>query len=76
VWFDDRVDLHDVRLTEDYLRVLHGEPGALAIVEAADPDVVLWRTGSGRGLDAQLAASGRWRRVGVRDGWAVWIRGS
>jgi hypothetical protein len=73
VWFDDRVDLHPVAKTKDYVRLLHGDEGAMAIVDRSGADVVLWKTDEE--LDAQLAASGRWRRVGVRDGWAVWVRG-
>jgi hypothetical protein len=45
----------------------------MAIVDRSGADVVLWP--ADEELDAQLAASGRWRRVGVRDGWAVWVRG-
>lgn len=72
VLMDDRVDLHPVRLATDYVRLLDGRPDALAILERYDPDVVLWETDAA--LHAQLAASERWRRVGVRDGWAVWVR--
>ena len=72
VLVDDRVDLHPVRLAEDYVRLLDGKPDALAILERYDPDAVLWETDTP--LYAQLAASERWRRVGVRDGWAVWVR--
>jgi hypothetical protein len=72
VWFDDRVDLHPVAKTKDYVRLLHGDDGAMAIVDRSGADVVVWKTDEE--LDAQLAASGRWRRVGVRDGWAVWTR--
>jgi hypothetical protein len=74
VWFDDRVDLHPVAKTKAYVRLLHGDEGAMAIVDGSGADVVLWETDEE--LDAQLAASGRWRRVGVRDGWAVWVRGA
>ena len=72
VFIDDRVDLHPVRTIEDYLHLLDGRPGALRILDRYDADVVLWETD--RPLHAQLDASGRWRRVGARDGWAVWVR--
>lgn len=73
VLIDDRVDLHPVRRTLDYVRLLDGKPDALVILDRADPDVVLWPTDTA--LHAQLAASDSgWRRVGVRDGWAVWVR--
>jgi hypothetical protein len=73
VLIDDRVDLHPVRLARDYVRLLDGRPDALAILDRYDPDAILWETDTA--LHAQLAASGSgWRRVGVRDGWAVWVR--
>lgn len=72
VFIDDRVDLYPVEVTEDYLRLLDGRPGALDVLDAYDVDAVLWETD--RALHAQLAASGRWRRAGAADGWAVWVR--
>lgn len=72
VLIDDRVDLYPVEVTEDYLQLLDGRPGALEVLDAYDVEAVLWETD--RALDAQLAASGRWRRVGEADGWAVWLR--
>jgi hypothetical protein len=73
VLIDDRVDLYPVRVTMDYLRLLDGRPDALRILDRYRVETVLWETD--RPLHAQLAASdGRWRRVGVRDGWAVWVR--
>lgn len=72
VLIDDRVDLYPVAVTEDYLRLLDGEPGALEVLDTYDVEAVLWETD--RALHAQLAASGRWRRVGEVDGWAVWLR--
>ena len=72
VLMDDRVDLHPVELAEDYVRLLDGKPDALDLLDRYDPDVVLWETDTA--LHALLAASGRWRRVGVRDGWGVWVR--
>lgn len=73
VMIDDRVDLYPVRVTKDYLRLLDGRPDALALLDRYRVETVLWETD--RPLVAQLAASdGRWRRVGGRDGWAVWVR--
>ena len=73
VLMDDRVDLHPVRLAKDYVRLLDGKPDALALLDRYGADAVLWETDTA--LHAQLAASGSgWRRVGVRDGWAVWVR--
>jgi hypothetical protein len=73
VWFDDRVDLHPVARTKDYVRLLHGDPEAMAIVDRSGADVVLWP--EDEELDAQLAASESWRRAGTRDDWSVWVRG-
>jgi hypothetical protein len=73
VLIDDRVDLYPPKVTADYLRLLDGAPRSLAILDRYDVDTVLWETD--RPLSAQLAASDSgWRRVGVRDGWAVWVR--
>lgn len=73
VLMDDRVDLHPVRLAKEYVRLLDGKPDALALLDGYGADAVLWETDTA--LHAQLAASGSgWRRVGVRDGWAVWVR--
>jgi len=72
VLIDDRVDLYPVRLTKDYLVLLEGRPGALDVLDRYGVDSVLWE--DDRALHAQLAASERWRRVGTRDGWAVWVR--
>ena len=73
VLMDDRVDLHPVGLAEDYVRLLDGKPDALALLDRYRAETVLWETDTA--LHAQLAASGSgWRRVGVRDGWAVWVR--
>lgn len=73
VLIDDRVDLYPVRVTTEYLELLDGRPGALGVLDRYDVETVLWETD--RALHAQLAASERWRRVGTRDGWAVWVRG-
>jgi hypothetical protein len=72
VLIDDRVDLHPLRVTKDYIRLLDGRPDGLRILDRYDADVVVWETD--RALSAQLAASSGWRRAGTRDGWAVWVR--
>ena len=72
VLIDDRVDLYPVDVTLDYLELLDGRPGALEVLDRYDVETVLWETD--RALHAQLAASERWRRIGARDGWAVWVR--
>ena len=73
VLMDDRVDLHPVRLAEDYVRLLDGKPDALDLLDRYGAEAVVWETDTA--LHAQLAASGSgWRRVGVRDGWSVWVR--
>lgn len=72
VLIDDRVDLYPVRVTKDYLVLLEGRPGALELLDRYRVESVLWE--DDRALHAQLAASERWRRVGTRNGWAVWVR--
>jgi hypothetical protein len=72
VLIDDRVDLYPVQLTLDYLHLVDGDRASLAILDRYRADAVLWP--AGKPLVAKLAASGRWRRVGQRDGWAVFVR--
>jgi hypothetical protein len=72
VFIDDRVDMYPVGVTNDYLKLLHGHPTSLAILDRDGADVVLWE--AKRPLNALLATSDHWRRVGERDGWVVYQR--
>jgi hypothetical protein len=72
VFIDDRVDMYPTAITNDYLRLLHGHPSSLAILDRYHADYVLWETQ--RPLHAILAASDHWRRVGERNGWVVYQR--
>jgi hypothetical protein len=72
VFIDDRVDMYPVRVTEDYVALLHGEPDALSVLQRRRVDVVLW--------DAQLplatilGASPKWRQAHRQGGWVVFVR--
>lgn len=70
VFFDDRVDMYPLEVTRDYLRLLDGKSDALRVLDHRKVEVVVWE--QKRPLNAQLAASGEWRRAGERDGWVVW----
>ena len=73
VLFDDRVDMYPVDVTQDYVRLLQGRPGALELLDDHDVDVVVWP--EDRALAVELgAAEDRWRPLGERDGWTVWER--
>jgi hypothetical protein len=72
VFIDDRVDMYPVAVSNDYDTLLHGFPGALAVLDSHSIDVVLWD--SRQPLVGVLGASGAWEkrvRLGV---WEVWVR--
>lgn len=71
VFFDDRVDMYPLEVTRDYLRLLDGDAGALAVLDRREVEVVIWERQ--RSLNARLASSNEWRRAGERDGWVVWL---
>ncbi len=72
VFVDDRVDLYPVELTLDYLRLIEGRGRALDILNRYGAEVVVWE--AQQPLVRRMEGSGDWRRVGVRDGWAVLVR--
>jgi hypothetical protein len=72
VFIDDRVDMYPTAITNDYLRLLHGHPDSLALLDRYHAEMVLWPTQ--RPLNALLAASDHWRRAGERNGWVVYQR--
>ena len=72
VFIDDRVDMYPVRVSRDYVRLLHGEPGALGALDRHGVDVVLWE--AERPLTTILSASPDWRRTYRRSGWVVFQR--
>lgn len=72
VFIDDRVDMYPVSVSRDYIRLLHGEPGALRVLDRHNVDVVLWE--ATRPLTTILSASPDWRRTYRRSDWVVFQR--
>jgi hypothetical protein len=72
VFIDDRVDMYPVKVTKDYVALLHGEPDALAILDRRRVDVVLWD--KELPLATILGASSDWRRVHRQGDWVVYVR--
>lgn len=71
-WIDDRVELHDASLIEDYLLLLRGGPGWDEVIGQIDPDVVLWERD--RVLVELLLAAG-WTVDWSDDDWMVLVPG-
>lgn len=67
-WIDDRFELHDATLVDDYLALLHGEPGWREAIARHAPDAVLWERD--RVLVELLVADG-WATVWTDDDWVV-----
>lgn len=67
-WIDDRFELHDAELVEDYLALLHAEPEWRDVIDRHDPAAVLWERD--RVLVELLVADG-WSVVWSDDDWAV-----
>jgi len=72
VWIDDRFELHDAALVEDYLALLHGEPGWREVIARYGPAAVVWERD--RVLVDLLTGEG-WATVWVDDDWAVLVPG-
>lgn len=72
VFVDDRVDMYPVAVSRDYIRLLHGEPGALRVLDRYRIDTVLWD--ASRPLTTILSASPDWHRTYRRSGWVVFQR--
>ncbi len=72
VFIDDRVDMYPRDVSGDYIELLRGRPGAQAILDRYDIDVVLWQ--QERALSSILDASDDWRRRYTDDEWAVFVR--
>jgi len=66
VYIDGRADtLFDADTYLKYVFVLQSKPGWIDVVEAGEPDFILWPHARGRGHEklAELLATGRWRAV-------------
>lgn len=60
-FIDDRYDMHDRALVEDYVKLAHGKPGWDAVLDERAIDVVLWQRDSP--LDQLLERDAGWALV-------------
>ncbi len=67
-WIDDRFELHDLELVEDYLALLNGTPAWREVLERHDPDAVLWPADR---VLVELALGDGWRSVWADEDWIV-----
>lgn len=67
-WIDDRFELHDGDLVDDYRALLHATPDWRDVIERTQPDAVLWERD--RGL-VELLESDGWSVVWADDEWVV-----
>ena len=68
-WIDDRFEIHDPALVEDYLVLLDGRSGWAAVLERYSAEAILWP--SDAPLVELAAAVGGWKSVWADDDWTV-----
>ncbi len=73
-WIDDRFELHDDTLVEDYLVVLAGSAGWQEVLERHDAEAMLWR--SDTAIVELVGEVAGWRDIWHADGWTVLCRPS
>ena len=69
-WIDDRFELHQLELVEDYLVLLDGDDAWRDVLDRHDPDAILWP------LDkplADLALADGWSSAWEDDDWVVLV---
>jgi len=71
-WIDDRFELHDDALVEDYLLVLAGGAGWQDVLERYDADAMLWK--SDTAIVELVREVAGWREIWDADGWTVLCR--
>ena len=69
-WIDDRFELHDADLVDDYLSLLHGESDWRSALERHEPDAVLWARDR---VLVELLASDGWNLVWSDEEWAILV---
>lgn len=68
-WIDDRFELHDADLVNDYIILLDGAPAWSQVLERYDAEAILWPT---EGVLVELAREvGGWSTVWTDDTWTV-----
>jgi hypothetical protein len=68
-WIDDRFELHDESLVDDYLMLLDGAPGWRDVLERYDAEVILWPRD--RVLVELAGGIAGWTEVWADDDWVV-----
>ena len=69
---DDRVDMYPPEVIDDYLTLLHGDPGWREVLDRREIDLVLWgRSGS---LTSLMSESHDWRILYEDASWSVACR--
>ena len=71
-FIDDRVDMYPPAVVDDYLTLLHGDPGWRDVLDRRDVDLVLW--GRSAALTGLLAESHDWRILYQDASWSVACR--
>lgn len=68
-WIDDRFELHDAELVDDYLALLNGGPSWDDVLEQYEPTAILWP--SDRVLVELAVGTGEWTVAWEDDEWTV-----
>lgn len=68
-WIDDRYELHDAELVDDYLTLLDGGLSWNDVLDKYDPTAILWPTD--RVLVALAVGTGEWTVAWHDDDWTV-----
>ncbi|MEO0494498.1 MAG: hypothetical protein AAF081_13905 [Actinomycetota bacterium] len=69
-WIDDRFELHDLELVEDYLVLLDATPGWDEVLRRHDPDALLWPADKPL---VEVALADGWTEVWGSDDWVVLV---
>ncbi len=69
-WIDDRFELHDAELVDDYLSLLHGRPEWRDVIERHNPAAVVWERDR---VLVELLTTDGWSAVWHDDDWVVLI---
>ena len=67
-WIDDRFELHDLELVEDYLALLNGTPAWRSVLERHQPEALLWPADR---VLVELAVGAGWQSAWSDDDWVV-----
>jgi len=68
-WIDDRFELHDASLVDDYITLLDGDPGWSDVLDRYDAEAIVWpRAGVLVELTTEIAG---WTEVWADEDWVV-----